>query len=187
MAIRCGIDASSSCTGICFFDEKKLIYYAKIRPYKKIDFRNNVCQIIEQIIPLIEKYKPSIIYMEDIPEYVGKNGIKPLIYLGCVQGIFYNEISYKLNYNIEYRDVWLWRQTLDILKGERTRDKQKSKAVNWANNMFDLQLKYTEGKDLVSNDDDVAEAIGICWSGLIMPNLPKPKKERQFGRKPRIT
>lgn len=166
-----GIDASSSCTGVCIFDDRKLIYYNKFKPKNKSDFRHNTCEIIEQVLEIAKQYSPDIIYMEDVPKFVkqgsrGGNVLKPLITLGGVQGIFYYELVYKNGFNIQYVDVYEWRQKLDFLKGERKRDAQKSKAVNYVNDKFGLQLYYVEGKKSVKDDDDIAEAIAIVVSQI---------------------
>lgn len=165
--VICGIDASSSCTGLCIFNDSELIYYNKFKPQKKQDFKANACQIVEQITPIINDYCPDIIYMEDVPRYVGGKGNNALVALGAVQGIFYHELSHNLGYNIGYVDVNEWRKKLDFLKGERKREKQKAKAVEFANRTFGLELQYAEGKHLVSNDDDIAEAICIAISQMI--------------------
>ena len=168
-----GIDASSSCTGLSVFDGEDLIFYTKIKPDKKLDFRNNACQVIDKIIPILEKYDVEKIYMEDIPQFVrmgsrGKALTGTLCALGCVQGIFYCELSYKRGYNIEYIDVDEWRMELGFLKGkERKREQQKAKAVEFANNRFGLDLYYVEGKKSVKNDDDIAESICIAYSQIM--------------------
>lgn len=162
--IVCGIDASSTCTGICFFQDGKLIFYDKFYPYEREDFRGHTCQIIGQVIEVVKKYSPDIIYMEDVPHYVGGRGVKPLIYLGCVQGIFYYELVYKLNYKIQFVDVYKWRQNLGFLAGERKRAEQKKKAIEFVNETFDLELKYKTSKG--GTDDDIAEAICIAYSQM---------------------
>lgn len=170
-----GIDASSSCTGICFFDDKKLIYYDKIKPNSKtIGFREKSCEVIEQIIPIVEKYKPNIIYMEDVPEFTrtgskGKNILAPLIALGAVNGIFYMELQHKLGYPIEFLDLMAWRQGLGFPVGgakDSNRDCQKDRAVKFANETFGLDLYYQLGKKSVKDSDDIAEAIDLCWSKI---------------------
>ena len=170
--ITCGIDASSSCTGLCLFDNFTLVYYNKFRPDKDLGFRSNTCQIIEKIAPIIDKYKPAKIYMEDVPQFAkqgsrGKNMLKPIIALGAVQGIFYHKICFEMGYSIEYVNVDEWRQELGFLKGnERKREEQKQKAIDYVNREFNLDLQFKKGSHRISNDDDIAEAIAICWSQI---------------------
>ena len=157
--ITCGIDASSSCTGVCIFDDKELIYYEKFKPKKVVDFRHNTCDIIDMVIDVVNLYCPDIIYMEDVPTFVNKKrGVKPLIALGAVQGIFYRRLVYDYGYNVKYIAVSEWRKELDFLKGARGRDDQKAKAVEFANKIYGLQLK--------KSDDDIAEAICLTTSQI---------------------
>lgn len=173
--IYCGIDASSSCTGLSFFNnEKELIGYTKIKSDRNSGFREGSCQMIERIKPVLEQYKPDILYMEDVPTFVRKGGnggnvLKPLIALGSVQGIFYLELKYKLGYQLEFMDLTAWRQGLGFLNGsatERNRDHQKEKAIKFVNEKFGLDLYYTLGKKSVKDDDDIAEAICICYAKI---------------------
>lgn len=195
--ITMGIDASSSCTGICVFDDLNLVYYTKVKPISDNGFRDNACQIIKQIIPIVEKYKPTNVYMEDVPLFTRqKNILKPMIVLGCVQGVFYNELS-KLGVNINYISVDYWRQILGFLDGSsesRKREEQKDKAIKFVNNQFNLDLYYVKGKKSVKDDDDIAESICIAWSQInpqykqkiqeIQNKKDNPKK-RGFGSKGR--
>ena len=169
-----GIDASSSCSGICLFEDKKLIDSTKIKSDRGMGFREASCQMIERVTPIILEYKPDIIYMEDVPTFTrqggnGGNILQPLVALGAVQGIFYLELKYRLGCNIEFLDLTAWRQGLGFLNGsatERNRDHQKDKAIKFVNEMFGLDLYYQLGKKSVKDDDDQAEAIALCWSKI---------------------
>ena len=169
-----GIDASSSCSGICLFEDKKLIDSTKIKSDRGMGFREASCQMIERVTPIILEYKPDIIYMEDVPTFTrqggnGGNILQPLVALGAVQGIFYLELKYRLGCEIEFLDLTAWRQGLGFLNGsatERNRDHQKDKAIKFVNEMFGLDLYYQLGKKSVKDDDDQAEAIALCWSKI---------------------
>ena len=169
-----GIDASSSCSGLALFEDKKLIDSTKVKSDKGMGFREASCQMIERVTPIILEYKPDIIYMEDVPTFTrqggnGGNILQPLVALGAVQGIFYLELKYRLGCNIEFLDLTAWRQGLGFLNGsatERNRDHQKDKAVKFVNEMFGLDLYYQLGKKSVKDDDDQAEAIALCWSKI---------------------
>lgn len=199
-----GIDASSSCSGICLFEDKKLVDSTKVKSDKGNGFREASCQMIERVTPIILEYKPDIIYMEDVPTFTrqggnGGNILQPLIALGSVQGIFYLELQHRLGYKIEFLDLTAWRQGLGFLNGsstERNRDHQKDKAVKFANEMFGLDLYYQLGKKSVKDEDDRAEAICLCWSKITgvydkamieraEKELKKTQKKqtKQFGRK----
>lgn len=169
-----GIDASSSCSGICLFEDKILVDSTKVKSDKGNGFREASCQMIERVTPIILEYKPDIIYMEDVPTFTrqggnGGNILQPLIALGSVQGMFYLELQHRLGYNIEFLDLIAWRQGLGFLNGsstERNRDHQKDKAVKFVNEMFGLDLYYNLGKKSVNDDDDRAESIALCWSKI---------------------
>ena len=169
-----GIDASSSCSGLALFEDKRLIDSTKVKSDKGMGFREASCQMIERVTPIILEYKPDIIYMEDVPTFTrqggnGGNILQPLVALGAVQGIFYLELKYRLGCNIEFLDLTAWRQGLGFLNGsatERNRDHQKDKAVKFVNEMFGLDLYYQLGKKSVKDDDDQAEAIALCWSKI---------------------
>lgn len=170
----CGIDASSSCSGLSLFEDKDLVDSTKIKSDKGMGFREASCQMIERVTPIILQYNPDIIYMEDVPTFTRKGGnggnvLQPLIALGAVQGIFYLELQHRLGYNIEFLDLTAWRQGLGFLSGsaiERNRDHQKDKAVKFVNETFGLDLYYQLGKKSVKDDDDRAEAIALCWSKI---------------------
>lgn len=204
--ISFGIDASSSCTGISCFDDKKLIYYDKVKPHKKaVGFREKSCSVIETLAPIVETYKPNMIYMEDIPEFtrkgsMGKNVLAPMIALGAVNGIFYMELQHKLGYNMEFLDLTAWRMGLGFPVGGAKgadRDSQKERAVKFANETFGLDLYYQLGKKSVKDDDDIAESACLCWSKIngfydkaMAERLEKQRLEelkkqnkKQFGRK----
>lgn len=181
--ITCGIDASSSCTGIGIFNDMELVYYDKIKPKEDLGYRNNACQIIDMIIPILKKYKVEKVYMEDIPQFVkqgtrGGNVLKTLCVLGVVQGVFYQKIVYENSIEVEYVGVDQWRQEMGFLLGkDRKREQQKAKAVNYVNEHFGLDLYFVEGKKSVKDCDDIAEGILICWSQI------RNNKKKQFGRK----
>ena len=183
--IRCGIDASSSCTGIAIFDDKTLVFYSKIRPENDLGFRNNACQIVDKILPVLDKYKVEKIIMEDVPEYANKGSrgkplLRMLCTLGAVQGVFYLKIAYESGYNINYKDVWAWRMKLGFLLGNnRKREEMKQKAIDYANSKFGLDLFFKRDSKTMKNDDDIAEAICICWTDIMEdPNF----EHKHFGR-----
>lgn len=202
-----GIDASSSCSGICLFEDKKLVDSTKVKSDKGKGFRDASCQMIERVAPIILEYKPDIIYMEDVPTFARKGGrggnvLQPLIALGAVQGIFYLELQHKLGYPIEFLDLTAWRRGLGFPVGGAKgsdRDSQKDRAVKFVNETFGLDLYYEFGHKSVKDDDDRAESIALCWSKItgaydkameeraikerIEQEKKKLKQTKQFGRK----
>ena len=69
-----GIDASSSCSGLALFEDKKLIDSTKVKSDKGMGFREASCQMVERVTPIILEYKPDIIYMEDVPTFTRQGG-----------------------------------------------------------------------------------------------------------------
>ena len=54
----CGIDASTSCTGLCIFDEDDLVYYTKISPLSKHDkWEDNAIDIAAQVVKILRNYE----------------------------------------------------------------------------------------------------------------------------------
>lgn len=183
--VTCGIDASSSMTGIGIFDDLNLVYYNKIPPISKDGtWEDHVFEIIEQITPILKEYKVEKIYMEDVPEFVrygskGKPIVKPLIILGGVHMAFYLKLVKELHYNIQYDDVDEWRKDMLFLLGkERSREDQKQKAVDFVNETFGLNLHFVKGSKSKKQDDDIAEAICIAWK-----NIRPQEDKKQFGRR----
>ena len=182
--VVCGLDASSSMTGLAIFNDLQLVYYTKIPPISKDGtWEDHVFEIIEQIIPILKEYKVDKIYMEDVPQFVRKgnrgNILKPLIVLGGVHMAFYYKLSKEQGYNIEFLDVDEWRQEMGFLKGkERKREDQKQKAVDFVNETFGLNLHFVKGSKSKKQDDDIAEAICIVWK-----NIRPQEDKKQFGRR----
>lgn len=182
--ITCGIDASSSCTGLFIFDDLNPIYYTKIRPqHKNEGWEYNICDIISQIIPILKEYKVEKIWAENVPEYANKGTrggmmLKPLIILGGMHEALYMKLGIELGYDIEFVDVYEWRGKLEFLKGARAREDQKEKAVKFINDKFGLDLYFVKDSKTIKNDDDIAEAGCIVWS-QIMPQV----EHKSFGKK----
>lgn len=181
--ITCGIDASSSCTGVFIFDDLTPLYYTKIRPIAKNEgWEYNICDIVAQIIPILEEYKVEKIWAENVPEYANKGSrggmmLKPLIILGGMHEALYMKLGIELGYDIEFVDVYEWRGRLDFLKGARAREDQKEKAIEFMNSQFGLDLYFKKNSKTMLNDDDIAEAGCIVWSQI----MPQPVK-KSFGK-----
>jgi hypothetical protein len=181
----CGIDASTSCTGLCIFDEDELVYYAKITPLSKHNnWEDNAIDIINQIVKILDKYSIDKIFMEDVPQYAKKGSrggvmIKTPIILGGVHMLFYYKLYFEKGYNIVFLDVDEWRQSLGFLKGnQRDRESMKQKAVDFVNEKFNLNLYFVKGSKTKKNDDDIAESIAIVCS-----TRDKYRKPLAFGKR----
>lgn len=186
----CGIDASTTCTGLSIFDGDDLVYYTKITPLSKHNtWEDNAIDIVEQVVQVLTNYEIEYIIMEDVPEYIrkgSKGGIiaKPTIVLGGVHALFYYILSYKYNYEICFLNVDEWRKELGFLLGkERDRESMKQKAVDFVNNTFGLNLHFVKGSKAKTQDDDVAEAIAIVCSTRDKYKYKKPTVRLGRSRK----
>ena len=84
--IGMGIDASTTCIGWCIFNDDELLDYGKLKPtVEDLEWRDRVYNFIPQLQQIIDKYKPQIVYVEDVP-LMSKRGNKTLVQLGATQG-----------------------------------------------------------------------------------------------------
>lgn len=157
-----GIDASTTATGWSIFDNNTLIAHGTIKPKASDEWRDRISQEWDALDEVIEAFHPEKIYVEDVPLKEGKS---TLVKLGVVQGLL---ISLSAKYKIEI--IFLlpssWRQPLGLYDGTREgthRDVLKKKAIEMANNKFNLELVYVAPKSK-KNMDDEAEAILIAYS-----------------------
>ena len=64
--IVCGLDASTSCTGWSIFENGVLIAHGAIKP-KGDDWRDRVMELTMDIAQIFKRYRPAILYIEDVP------------------------------------------------------------------------------------------------------------------------
>lgn len=174
--ISCGIDASTSCTGICIFENDELIYYKAIIP-KGDNWRDRLFQEGAEISKILQKYSPEIIYMEDVP-LKASGGLKTLVILGGVQGFIYG-IAASCGIPVEFISPTTWRSKAGLFDGTKEGKKRevlKQKAIKMANNKFGLSLEW-HGANSKFSQDDIAESILICATMLGIV-----EKEKKFGK-----
>lgn len=166
-----GIDGSTTSSGWAIFESDgcRRIDSGRIQP-KGEDWREKIKQEWIAFSQIIKSYHPQKIYMEDIPM---KDGKPTILKLGAVQGM---AICLASQYNIEIHFLLPseWRSGLNLYDGTRQgthRDVLKKKAVETANKLFDLNLKWVKEKSK-RNEDDEAEALLIAYSQI---------KPRKFG------
>lgn len=159
--VFCGIDASSSCTGISIFANRKLKYYTAIRPGGK-GWRDRLANEGTELDCILKKYKPCHIFMEDVP-MSATGGYRTAIILGAVQGFIFG-IASNNHIPITFVSPNTWRANAGLFDGTkdgRKREVLKQKAINMANERFGLSLQWN-GAHSKHSDDDIAEAILIC-------------------------
>ena len=160
-----GIDASSTCTGVAIFEDDKLIYHVAIKPPKDLNWRDRITIEGKGIENIIKQYRPSCIYMEDVP-LMGKQ-MSTLVLLGAVQGYILS-IAHHYNVPIHFLLPSQWRSDMGLFDGSKNgtkKDAMKEKAVLTANSIFGLNLKWVKPKSRL-NEDDVAESILIAYSQI---------------------
>lgn len=169
--VTMGLDCSTTSTGWAIFDKDELLDYGVIQP-KGEDWRERLYNEGQPLAEVMEKYKPERIYMEDVP--LKKSNPKTLLILGAVQGFIYGLASHA-NVPIKFLLPSEWRSPLNLYDGSREgtkRDVLKHKAIEKVNQIFGLELKWVSPKSK-KNEDDIAEAILICYSQV---------KQKRFGR-----
>lgn len=170
-----GIDASTTSTGVAIFDEENLVYHATIKP-KGEDWRDRLYHQGPELKEIVEKYKPEIVYMEDVP-LKSSGGLKTLVILGGVQGFIYG-IMATYGIPVTFLSPTQWRSKLSMFDGTQEGKKReilKYKAIETANKLFNLNLVWN-GVTSKKTEDDVAEAILIAYSQI---------KPRKFGKERR--
>jgi Holliday junction resolvasome RuvABC endonuclease subunit len=178
--IGIGLDASTTCIGYSIWENDKLIDYGKIKPTKNdLKWRDRVCNFIPQLHDIINKYKPTVVKIEDIP-LINKQMIT-LVQLGCVQGMILGLFNSN-DILVEFVNVNTWRKDVDLFDGTKKgkeRDILKQHSIEKANKLFNLNLNciLTKSGNYNANksDDDIADAILIYAS-----TLDKYKIKRKF-------
>ena len=106
------LDCSTTAIGWAVFDNDNLIEYGRLTPsVSGLDWRDRVHNLLPQLENLLQKYKPTKIYQEDIP-MGGAGGALVLVELAYVQGLL-SSIEKKYC-DIEYIAVGTWRKNIGI-------------------------------------------------------------------------
>lgn len=163
-----GIDASTSCSGVSIFNNKELVYYAAIKPPSTLSgeehWRDRLVWQCKVFVEIFKKYRPDAAYMEDVPL---KDGKKTIEKLACMQGLILG-LCAAYGITITYLLPSDWRRELGLYDGTRqglNRDVLKKKAIDMANDVFNLDLRWVSYGSK-KNEDDIAEAILIAWSQI---------------------
>lgn len=161
--ISIGFDLSTSCSGYGVFEDGTLIDYGAIEPHGD-NWREKIMNETMTISHIIAKYRPDKIYVEDVPKKPGNN---TLMKLGAVQGMI---LALCAGFKImpEFLLPNEWRRKIGLYDGTREglkREVLKEKAVNMANDVFGLELKWC-GANSKKSQDDIAEAILIAYSQI---------------------
>lgn len=149
----CGIDPSTTSTGIGIFDDMDLIFYACVSPKSK-NWEERLAQMAIEINKILTEWMPDMVYEEDVPLKDGKPTIKKL---ANVQGVIRSLCA--LN-GIEFNllKVNEWRQNAGFYDGTKEgmeREAMKDKAKQEVEKLFGLKV-----------NDDIAEGILIGYRSV---------------------
>ena len=170
-----GLDASSSSTGWAVFDHRGLAAYGIIKPDGE-DWRDRLVHQGSKLKEVMEKYHPDKIVMEDVPLKNGNS--KVLVILGAVQGFIYG-IAASYGIPVQFVLPSEWRSPLGLYDGTREGTKRKElkrKSVEKANELFGLNLVWVSPSSKF-NQDDVSDAILLCYSQIRQRKFGKPKNQ----------
>nr|DAG15849.1 MAG TPA: RuvC [Caudoviricetes sp.] len=165
-----GLDCSTTSTGVAVFEDGKLLESFRIKPKGKY-WRERLTHEGPELKRVIKKYHPDKIYMEDVP--LIKKQMETLVILGAVQGYVIG-IASAQGVPIEFLMPSEWRSKIGLFGGkakENKREEMKRKAIEKANEMFNLDLAWYSYSS-TRNEDDVAEAVLIGYAGWLIEQQP---------------
>ena len=168
-----GIDASTTSTGWCIFEDRNLIAYGVIKP-KGADWRDRLVHQGPELAKVIRQYNPEKIIMEDVPLKHGNS--KVLVVLGAVQGFIYG-LTASFDVPIQFLLPSEWRSPLGLFDGTKEGTKRaelKRKSIEKANKLFNLNLTW-KSPNSKYNEDDISDAILIAYSQVGKRRFGKPK------------
>lgn len=151
----CGIDASTTCTGISYFKNGKLIDHEIIDLKKNKNAELRIKEMFISITTSISKHKPDVIYYEDNYQKINPKTTKQLtLVMGATWG-------YCVQNNIAIEPILPseWRDTIGINKPKADRKIYKQRAMDYVKNNFGLDV-----------GDDEADAICIGVAANLLEN-----------------
>lgn len=143
------IDASTKSTGIAIFQQDKLIHYECISAKSDNKYKR-ILIMVQKIVQLYQKYKPTDIIMQDIlPQDVkhNQNIFKALIYL---QAAIILQL-YKKGINVNLYVASHWRSLVNIKVGRGIKRETLKKASQ----------ELVKNKYQIDVNDDISDAICI--------------------------
>ena len=166
MSKTLGLDMSSNKSGYALFDDKKLITYGLWEPKDKMEWRDRVIYMGEQLDDFLKHNEVDQIYCEDVP--LMKKNPQTLKILCALQGVLMG-ICVANNVKVTFISVSTWRSALGLFdktqKGKE-RDEMKQKSIEMANRIFGLDLVYKSPSSRF-NQDDEADSILVAYSQIL--------------------
>lgn len=151
----CGIDSSTTATSISLFIDGEYEEYSLIEMDKKKmpTMWQRLNPMISDIIEVLNKYKPDVIYQED--SWKGKN----IDSLKCLTNILGAVRMWAIANNCNYYTIYPseWRAKLNLNKWLEERESLKAKAMDYIKEKYGIEVPT----------DDVSDSICIGLAGMI--------------------
>ena len=171
----CGLDLSTTSSGISVIEDGKIIYNELISPNKKDSMFDRMIYTQKEIEKVLKKYQIKYVGVEDVAISVSRNAktCHDLLFLvGMICGL-----CNTCNINWKIFLPTHWRKVVGLYKEKQTREElrreyQKEKGISFANKIFGLNLSWqSDNEDKKNHNSDLAE------SALIALALEKELKE----------
>lgn len=187
-----GLDMSSQKSGYALFRDKELVDCGmwELDSSKEHDWRTRIAFMANCVNKYCRSHFIDTIYVEDVPPIL--ENTQTIKVLSALQGMLI-AIATQHNIDIEFIPVKTWKQKIGInlvsskennACKKRIRDNfgkdaqkklnkvkgwtkawEKKMSVDYANNLFDLELVYKSPTSKF-NQDDIADSINIAWSQI---------------------
>lgn len=183
---------SSQKSGYALFRDKELVDYGmwELDSSKEHDWRTRIAFMANCVNKYCRSHLIDTIYVEDVPPIL--ENTQTIKVLSALQGMLI-AIATQHNIDIEFIPVKTWKQKIGInlvsskennACKKRIRDNfgkdaqkklnkvkgwtkawEKKMSVDYANNLFDLELVYKSPTSKF-NQDDIADSINVAWSQI---------------------
>lgn len=166
------LDLSTKSTGWAVFTDGNLVDYGLLTA-SSTDLVVRIQKIILGLKPIVEKYKPMEVVLEEVPPpSEARRNLqthRALMWLQGAVGILLHEIDKKIKMNYIYPSEW--RAACGIKTGPKVlREAQKQYDISFVEKKFNLSV-----------NDDIADAIGIGY-GYNQKHLINTSGEYNFGQ-----
>jgi len=154
----CGIDASTTCTGISLFEDGLLTKHEIFNMKNNKDSHGRLLNMMCKIGDFIQTNHPDSVIIED--SWSNKNVETTKTLSNLIGSVMY--VCAVENINISKMKPSEWRKIIGFQQGSRKkRNELKLEAINYVNSTFNLTC-----------GDDEAEAICIGKAGVLSINSP---------------
>ena len=187
-----GLDMSSQKSGYALFRDKELVDYGmwELDSSKEHDWRTRIAFMANCVNKYCRSHFIDTIYVEDVPPIL--ENTQTIKVLSALQGMLI-AIATQHNIDIEFIPVKTWKQKIGInlvsskennACKKRIRDSfgkdaqkklnkvkgwtkawEKKMSVDYANDLFGLELVYKSPTSKFYHDD-IADSINIAWSQI---------------------